>query len=357
MAQRFDIEDVAREAGVSLQDFENFCCDRDLDDLAELCDPWELIGHHLGLDASQLSAIKDDYAGHTELQRIKMLRKWKESLLRPTYRRLTEAFLKCGKIKQALVIGKKINSLNRLVGVMAAGQPAVDATEKLSRSTKPRDYDIKESLHMLDRKFAGVQRQLMVAADVTLEKLQSCIAAFPCFKFSSPALLLDSASIKEFFHVLKDYCNAQSPDILEDLVEELGDENTKREWTEFKQEYRGFQRRTKLKDLIGTFKGPETMPPYYDELRMKLGDNWHEKTLSDLEDLRCRMALRGLLLKMIRFGDGSITVVYFAPKYETYRYLIADLADYLHSQNVKQILLTVGKHQGILYRIDRCITW
>ena len=152
---------------------------------------------------------------------------------------------------------------------------SVDATEKLNRSSNPnaslhgavngkddipspdyqirRDYDIKESLRMLDRKFAGVQRQLMVAADVTLEKLQSCIATLPSFRSGSPTLLLRSVySINEFFHVLRDYCNAQSPDILEDLVEELGDENTKRKWREFKQEYREFQQRTKLKDLIGT---------------------------------------------------------------------------------------------------------
>ena len=88
------------------------------------------------------------------------------------------------------------------------------------------------------------------------------------------------------------------------------------------------------------------MPLDHDELRMKLGDNWREKTLEDLENLRCRMALRALLLKMIE--DGSVTVVYFIPKYENYRHL-SDLADYLHSQIVIQI--TVGahlayKHQG-----------
>ena len=136
MAQKVDIEDVAREAGVSLQDFEKLCCDRDLDDLAELCDPWELIGHHLGLDPSQLSAIKDDYRGHTELQRIRTLRKWKESLLRPTYRRLTEAFLKCGKINQALIVAKKLE--NRLTG---EEQHAVDAAGKLDRSTNPSAFN------------------------------------------------------------------------------------------------------------------------------------------------------------------------------------------------------------------------
>ena len=106
------------------------------------------------------------------------------------------------------------------------------------------------------------------------------------------------------------------------------------------QDYREFQEGTKLRDLIGTFKGPETMPPDYDELRVKLGDNWREKTLADLENLRCRMALRALLLKMIE--DGSVTVVYFIPKYEKLHHL-NDQADYLYSQNVTRIVVLQGK--------------
>ena len=232
MARKFAIEDIAREAGIIFpQNFETLCRDCDIDDLAELCDPWELIGYHLGLDQAQLSAIKDDYS-NTELKRIKMLQKWKESRFKPTYGHLIEAFLKCGKVEQALIVGKRLSQNE----VSAA---SVDATENPSKQyASPheisphyqirRESDIKESLRMLDRKFAGVQRQLMVATGVTLEKLKSCIATFRSFRSGSPAPLLHSVSINEFFHLLKDYCNAQSPDILEDLVEELGDENTKR---------------------------------------------------------------------------------------------------------------------------------
>ncbi len=367
MARKCDVKDIAEEAGVFVQEFDQLCHECVLDEFAELCDPWELIGHHLGLTQPQLSAIREDYS-RTELQRIKMLQKWKESLFRPTYGLLIEAFLKCGKVEQALVVGRRVRGITDT----PAKRPAIDTAENIARSSNPslqvheivddsRDIpspesqlkrDVKESLRMLDRLFSGVQRQLMKAARVTLDELKSCISTLPSFRSKSPALLLRSVSINEFFHVLKEYCNAQSPDILEDLVEELGDKDTKRKWGDFKQEYREFQQRTKLKDLIGTFRGPETMPPDYKELRMKLGDSWREKTLEDLENLRYQKSLRAWLLKMIE--DGSVTVVYFVPSHEIHHQL-SDLGGYLHSHDVIRITVdkqVTFKHQGkeIIYK-------
>ena len=355
MARKYpNIEDIAKEAGVLLQDFDRECRDCDLNDFAELCDPWELIGRHLGLTQSQLNAIKEDYS-HTDMRRIKVLQKWRESSLRPRYRNLIEAFLKCGMTEQALTVSQKVK-----INKNTSGRPAIHSAENQNRSSKPNlsphgtinkvipetlalEYQmrrhIRESLRTLDRQFSGVQRQLIKAAGVTLEELKSCIATLPCFNSGSPAApLLHSSSVDEFFHELKNYCNAQCPDILEDLVQELGDDETKRKWRDFNQEYRAFQRRTKLKDLIGNYERPETIPSDYKELKMKLGDNWREKTLEDLEQLRCQMSLRAWLLKLIE--DGSVIVVYFVPSSENHHQL-NNFKEYLHSQNVLQI--TVGE--------------
>ena len=351
-----------------MQDFERPCRDCDISEFAKLCDPWELIGHHLGLDQSQLNAIKEDYRP-TQLRRIKMLQKWKETRLRPLYSNLIEALLQCGMVEQALSIGHKLKADqnrpwrpaiaaaeldNPGKAAMRSGSSHIHSAmiENLGAEYQMRSH-IRESLRALDRQFAGVQIQLTKSAGVTLGELKLCISTLPSFQSKQPTPLLQSNDVNEFFHVLKDYCNALCPDILEDLVEVLGDEDTKRKWIDFNQEHKVFQQKTKLKDLIGNFTGPVTMPLDYEELEMKLGENWHEKTLEDLENLRYRMSLRAWILKMI--NDGSVIVVYFVPRIDYYSQL-NDFGDYLRSQNVLQISICIFKSEGKALKINPIVT-
>lgn len=43
--------------------------------------------------------------------------------------------------------------------------------------------------------------------------------------------------------------------------------------------------------MIGNYDGPENVPPKYKVLAVKLGDNWHDKTLEDLKDAQLTISL------------------------------------------------------------------
>ena len=104
MACAFTVDDLVRKAGVKNIDQE--CTNDDFLALSDLCDPWKLVGSHLRLSQSQLSAISEENKS-TALKRLTVLQRWKESFaFKATYRVLVAALLSCGKADQALKVCK-----------------------------------------------------------------------------------------------------------------------------------------------------------------------------------------------------------------------------------------------------------
>ena len=295
--QRPDISELAKVARINEESLDQQCSDSDLNDIASLCDNWELIAYNIGLHKSQIRAIREENID-PELKRIRFLEKWKES--RPggiaTYRMIVNTLLKCKKAEQALEVCKLMaknqsrgdNSIvqpRRITLTEEHGAPSCSYSSIMSESENsqsPMSKNISDTIRALERKFSSVQRQFMKVRHATLEELQSCLATLPSFQSKAPAPLHE-ATKNDFFHRLKDYCGVQDPEILEDLIEELGDEETKMKLNQFNEELKEFQRVTKLKDMIGNYDGSENMPPNYKELSIKLGDSWREKTLEDLK--------------------------------------------------------------------------
>ena len=342
--QSIDVRDLAHRAGISLQDLEEECRDHHLLDFAGLCDPWELVGYHLKLTQPQINAIKEDYNSHgAEMKRIMVLRKWKETVLTCTYRALVEAFLKCNKAQQALTVCEAVKvHLSTTRDNEGQGQRREETSPQqiahhdgtAASIQSPVNRAITESLRELDRHFSHVQMQLINTAGVTLRELRLRISTLASFS-GDPTQLLRSSTIEEFFHSLKQHCNALCPDILEDLIEQVGDEEAKREMREFKLKCEAFQRETKLKDMIGNYEGPTSVPLNYKELEIKLGEGWREKTLKDLENLQCRISLQSRLLKKIR--EGSLIVTYLVPI--SLNLPIENLISFLQELDVLQITM------------------
>ena len=354
--QQIGIPELANEAGISVESLNQNCSDSDLLEFAELCDDtWELIAYDIGLTNPQVTAIKEECT-NTEIRSVKFLQKWKENKLEHTYKMLAVAFLKRKKIQRALHICKavKTHSVNTAEILREVPPSVIIHTEEagtsshVSHSRTVNDSDtslpltintnIKDKLRTLDRNFSSVQIQFMKAPGVTLEDLQSCLSTLGSFQSNTPTPLWEARNLIEFFHKLKDYCNAQDPDILEDLIELLGDEETKMKKNQFIDKLVAFQRGTKIKDMIGNYDGPENMPANYKELEIKLGDNWREKTLEDLKNVRFMLSSKSgaWLLKLIE--DGSLIVTYLVPNSDDLQ-LDDEQSDYLCRQNVIQITM------------------
>ena len=345
--QQIGVSDLVKQAEISLDSLNRDCTDSDLRQFANLCDDtWELTALDIGLSDSQITAIKEDN-GRAEVRRTKFLLKWKETTLRHTYRTLVDAFLKREKTQQALTICKAVKALSHSTTGDVSSQPRViDPRERnntpshassIKSETNSTSKNIKNRIHALEIMFSRVQIQFMNGPSVTLKGLKSCLATLSSYKSETPTPLLEAKDVNEFFHRLKDYCNAQDPKILEDLIEVLGDEETKKKLSQFAEESTVFRCETKLKDMIGNYDGPENIPPKYKELEIKLGDNWRDKTLEDLREAKSNISLRLWLLKYI--NEGSLIVTYMVPNSEDLQ-LDAEQRAYLCRQNVIEI--TVG---------------
>lgn len=99
MSSKYSVDDLAARARVI--DINRECGSDDILSLARFCDPWQLVGRHLGLDSAQITAIDSDNRS-TDLKRLGVLQKWKETFVfKATYRVLVEALIDCGKVQQA----------------------------------------------------------------------------------------------------------------------------------------------------------------------------------------------------------------------------------------------------------------
>ena len=90
MSAKFTEEEIAKRAGVSLQELDQDYSDDITRGLAELCSQWRLTGEHLQLPEDQLSAIDGDKKS-VEEKRIAVL-KAKGQDLGGTYLVLVKAF-------------------------------------------------------------------------------------------------------------------------------------------------------------------------------------------------------------------------------------------------------------------------
>ena len=346
------VEDLAEEAGLPLPCLENVFHEEYAPLLAEYCDPWEPIGYHLKLTKVDINTIKNDNET-TELKRIATLETWYEKFAhKATYRVLIEALIRSKHAKKALCVCRTLKYDVKTVSASIDHSESDDKSIKpsdpslLSTLTErkiidchdaPSDVDVAQSIRQLQKRFICIQNRFLqsgTGTGVTLEQLQTCLSTLPSFTTDAPQLLLEATSIKLFNFNLKQYCCALNPDILEGLIEVLGDVETNGMINQYNRDLNDFQCKTKLKDFIGNYDGPT--PPEYKDVQLKLGDNWREKTLADVRLLNSQISRQSWLLKMVSIG--SIHVTFMIPQMDDLE-LGVHLRDYLQTQCVLQILV------------------
>ena len=336
------VEELAVEAGLPLQYLDKVFSDGYAHTFAEFCDPWENIAYHLKLTKVDVNTIKNDN-GTAELKRISTLETWSEKFAhRATYRVLIEALIQSKHAKQALKLCRKLKEEMAKFSGCSEGQEksiAIEQKVTICHTDLPSEefpsIEVTQSIHQLQMRFICIQNRFLQSGTktgVTLQQLQTCVSSLPSFTTDKPQALLEASSIKHFIYNLKDYCCALNPDILEGLIEVLGDVESRTMMKEYNRDLDDFRCQTKLKDFIGNYDGPT--PPKYKEVQLKLGDNWREKTLADLKLINSQISRQSWLVKMA--STRSIYVTFMVPKEDDLE-IGVHLRDYLQSQCVLQI--------------------
>ena len=101
---------------------------------------------------------------------------------------------------------------------------------------------------------------------------------------SQSALLSRASSIDELFFILSPHLDFLNPNLLAHLAHRFGDEQRQSSVDEYLAELREFRRQTKINNFIVKWIG--TLSPDTQEIFMKLGDDWREQSLEQLEELR-----------------------------------------------------------------------
>ena len=354
------VEELAEKARLPLQCLKEEFREEHIHLLAEFCDPWENIGYHLKLTKRNINAIEDDNAT-TEKKRIATLGKWKEKFAhKATYHVLIEALIQSEHAQQGLNLCRKLKTVEMLVAdkhLAASDRKSSDSSLPLTEQKtagnqdNPNEViphiDIAQSIHGLQMRFVCIQNRFLqpgAGTGVTLQQLQTCISTLPSFTADTPQKLLEANSIQLFTYYLKEYCCALNPDILEGLIEVLGDCETKLMMKQYNRDLHEFRCKTKLKDFIGNYDGPS--PPGYKEIRLKLGDNWEEKTLADAMLMGSKISRVAWLVKMI--SKRSVYITFLTPRVDDIK-IGLHLRDYLLSQHVLQIFVCgvcIFDHKG-----------
>ena len=107
------------------------------------------------------------------------------------------------------------------------------------------------------------------------------------------------------------------PQLLEYLVQELGDDKAKRNMEEYKSHLVYFRKTTKMSELSGWF-GNISETSKFQKIVLSLGDNWKEKTYEEFEVLRISLLRQQVFfqssLHLCGVLTGSLLVALAIPK-------------------------------------------
>ena len=140
--------------------------------------------------------------------------------------------------------------------------------------------------------------------------------------------LMEASTVEVFMFHLNKYLHFLDPCLLQQIVEDHGDDKTKQLMVEYNEHLTSFRHETKLCDFIGICDGDT--PAGYKELEIGLDDVWRDKTLEDFERMRSVLSRQYWLFKKVR--PGSIVVVYSIPESEHIE--LTGLKEFLISQSV-----------------------
>ena len=193
-----DITKLAEEAGISVESLDGVCSVPVLNDIANVCDDWELIANRL-LDSPQITAVKENNST-AELRRLDCLKKWRESTCNPTYRLLLEAFIKCQKLNQALrickIVEREVSSSRKNHGASMVA-PSLTPRENTSTGNKGSECTystVEDAGRNLEKKFSNVQRLLINSSHVSIQQLTGCVATLSSFRSTTPKPLLHATT-------------------------------------------------------------------------------------------------------------------------------------------------------------------
>lgn len=184
----------------------------------------------------------------------------------------------------------------------------------MSEYSEPQEQDdLEQQIDNLEKEFHDLEDKVIEAMErdgVSLQKVQGWCTRLPDSLKCQLGTLLENklskvyraSSVNKLFSKLSlwNCWNFLNCDLLNHIVHRFGN----REVTEMMDQYlvklRTFRGRTVLKRIIPTRLVDSLPPDSFEVMKLKMGEEWEEKTLADLESLRVKF------LRMHRLPDYAV---------------------------------------------------
>ena len=217
---------------------------------------------------------------------------------------------------------------------------------------QPHSLSLKEEIKQFEEKYADLVvsvRDALKRLGVSFEKVQNRLLQLPvslkhCAKLlqSEASRLARASSIDELFFILSPHWDFLNPSLLAHLAYRFGDDQTIRSVNKYYGELREFRMRTKIDNFINMWTG--TLFPDTQEIVMKLGDNWREQTLEQLEVLRTEVSRKrcfaDYVMPLKGINESSVDAVFSLPKSVASHSLeLETLLEFFQKYQVLRILL------------------
>ena len=159
---------------------------------------------------------------------------------------------------------------------------------------------------------------------------------------SEASRLAQASSIDELFFILSPHWDFLNPSLLAHLAYRFGDDQTIRSVEEYLGELREFRMRTKVDNFIDMWTGE--LPPDTQEIVMKLGDNWREQSLEQLEELRIEVSRKhcfeDYVMPLKRIKVSSVDAIFSLPEsVEIHSLELESLRQFFLEHQILRILL------------------
>ena len=181
----------------------------------------------------------------------------------------------------------------------------VTATEANLSSTvvEPSKVSIQSSKSDIDKEIQELERQFLKVVrearkdltTVELSEVKLCVTQLPVsvryrhirFLEHNRSAITSATSVDDVLAILGLYWSYFNCGLLNEIVHQLGNDATKLIMEQYMEKLRRFRMKTKLRDFVG--KSTHAIPNFV-ELVTKLGKDWGDRTLEDLEEFRKKFA-------------------------------------------------------------------
>ena len=154
---------------------------------------------------------------------------------------------------------------------------------------------LEEEIKQFEKKYKDLVNCVLnsfITEGVSIRRVLNCLRQLPvslklqCVKFlqSQAARLSRASSIDELFFILSPYWDFLNPNLLAHLAHRFSDDETVRLVDKYLAELKEFRMQTKINNFIDKWTG--RLLPDTQDIVMELGDDWKEKSLEQLEELR-----------------------------------------------------------------------